>query len=245
MSEPAPLIRLTGIGRTFQVGDQPVHALVDVDERIGAGEHVAIMGPSGSGKSTLLNILGCLDRPTAGSYRLEGREVAQLDDGELTRVRRHKIGFVFQFFHLVPRLTAVDNVALPMVFDGVPRAERRRRAEQALMAVGLGPRLHHRPDELSGGERQRVALARATIMQPAILLADEPTGNLDSASGRAVLDLLDRMRAGGLTLVVVTHDPKVAQRADRILLLVDGRIVRRASADGITEVLAMLTENDA
>ncbi len=245
MADAPAVIRLEEIGRTFQVGDEQVHALVDIDEAIRAGEHVAIMGPSGSGKSTLLNILGCLDRPSAGSYHLDQREVGHLDEAELTQVRRHQIGFVFQFFHLVPRLTAVDNVALPMVFDGVTRVERRRRAEEALVAVGLSPRLHHRPDELSGGERQRVALARATVMQPSILLADEPTGNLDSASGRAVLDLLDSMRAGGLTLVVVTHDPKVAQRADRIVLLVDGRVAQRARADGIGKVLAQLTENDA
>jgi putative ABC transport system ATP-binding protein len=225
------VIALRGISRTFEVGGQPVYALVDVDEEIGAGEHVAIMGPSGSGKSTLLNILGCLDRPTRGSYLLDGREVGDLDDAELTEVRRHFIGFVFQFFHLVPRLTAAQNVSLPLVFAGVPRGDRRRRVDEALAAVGLTGRAEHRPDQLSGGERQRVALARATVTRPRVLLADEPTGNLDSASGRQILDLLDRLNDDGLTIVVVTHDPSVARRADRTLVLVDGRIARRLSSE--------------
>jgi len=218
------------------VGGQPVHALVDVDEEIAAGEHVAIMGPSGSGKSTLLNILGLLDRPSSGSYWLDDREVSHLDELELTQVRRHRIGFVFQFFHLVSRLNALENVELPMVFAGIPRDERRKKARDLLEAVGLGERADHRPDQLSGGERQRVALARATVMGPALLLADEPTGNLDTASGRQVLDLLDRMNEKGLTLVVVTHDPDVARRADRILILADGRVARRLSGEAITHV---------
>jgi putative ABC transport system ATP-binding protein len=223
------MIELSGISRTFDMGGRPVRALMDVHEVVAAGEHLAVMGPSGSGKSTLLHILGCLDRPSAGSYRLEGREVAGLGDDELTRVRRHEIGFVFQFFHLVPRLTALENVELPMLFAGLARAERRRRAERALSAVGLAERAQHRPDQLSGGERQRVALARATVMGPRLLLADEPTGNLDSASGSQVLDVLEGMNASGLTLIVVTHDPKVARRAGRVLVLADGRIVRRLS----------------
>ena len=230
------MIELTKVCRTFAVGEELVHALVDVTERIETGEHVAIMGPSGSGKSTLLNILGCLDRPTSGSYKLDGREVALLDELELTEVRRYQIGFVFQFFHLVPRLTALENVELPMVFAGLSPAERRARAKEALERVGLTERSDHRPEQLSGGERQRVALARATVMNPRLLLADEPTGNLDSASGRQVLDLLDEMNARGLTLVVVTHDPAVARRADRALVLVDGAIVRRL---GKTELGAM------
>jgi putative ABC transport system ATP-binding protein len=238
------MIHLEGITRTFQVGDQPVHALVDVTETIAEGEHVAIMGPSGSGKSTLLNIVGCLDRPTSGSYRLNGRDVGVLEEAELTNVRRHEIGFVFQFFHLIPRLTAAENVELPMIFAGLPKAERRRRVTTSLDAVGLSARIGHHPDQLSGGERQRVALARATVMQPQILLADEPTGNLDSQSGRAVLDLLDEMNDAGLTLIVVTHDPKVAHRADRIVVLVDGRIERRVRGDQIGEILAMLAEED-
>jgi putative ABC transport system ATP-binding protein len=244
VAEKAAMIRLSGISRDFQVGDEVVRALVDLDEQIEAGEHVAIMGPSGSGKSTLLNILGCLDQPTTGSYFLNGQEVAHLDDTALTHVRRHEIGFVFQFFHLVHRLTAADNVELPMVFAGVPRSERRQRVARALEAVGLTPRARHLPDQLSGGERQRVALARATIMQPEILLADEPTGNLDSKSGKVVLDLLDRMNEEGLTLVVVTHDPKVAQRADRVLVLVDGRIERRVDPGQMSDILALLAEDD-
>jgi putative ABC transport system ATP-binding protein len=238
------MIQLEGITRTFQVGDQPVHALVDVTETIAEGEHVAIMGPSGSGKSTLLNIVGCLDRPTSGSYHLNGRDVGVLEEAELTNVRRHEIGFVFQFFHLIPRLTAAENVELPMIFAGLAKAERRRRVTTSLDAVGLSARVGHLPDQLSGGERQRVALARATVMQPQILLADEPTGNLDSQSGRAVLDLLDQMNDDGLTLIVVTHDPKVAHRADRIVVLVDGRIERRVRGDQIGEILAMLAEED-
>jgi len=238
------MIKLSKISRTFQVGDQPVHALVDIDEEIQPGEHVAIMGPSGSGKSTLLNILGCLDQPTTGSYSLDDQEVAELDESALTMVRRHQIGFVFQFFHLVHRLSAAENVELPMIFAGQPRAERRRRAASSLEAVGLTHRADHLPDQLSGGERQRVALARATVMEPEILLADEPTGNLDSASGKVVLDLLDRMNDEGLTLIVVTHDPKVAHRADRILVLVDGRIERRVASDQISEILAMLADED-
>jgi putative ABC transport system ATP-binding protein len=237
------MIRLQGISRTYQVGDQPVRALIDVDEEIRSGEHVAIMGPSGSGKSTLLNIIGCLDRPSSGSYSLDGREVGGLADSELTQVRRHRIGFVFQFFHLIPRLSAAENVELPMVFAGVPRRERRQRAAEVIAAVGLTERASHLPEQLSGGERQRVALARATVMRPSLLLADEPTGNLDSKSGNAVLELLDRLNDQGLTLLVVTHNPRVAQRADRILFLVDGRITRRVRGDQVTELVALLTED--
>jgi putative ABC transport system ATP-binding protein len=221
------VIRLERISRTFWVGEQPVHALVDVDETIDGGDYVSLMGPSGSGKSTLLNVLGCLDRPTAGTYTLEGREVQQLDDAELTAIRRHTIGFVFQFFHLVPRLTAAGNVELPMVFAGVDRDERAARVAEALDAVGLTDRAHHRPEQLSGGQRQRVAIARAIIMRPRLLLADEPTGNLDSTSGAQVIELLERLNDGGLTLVVVTHDPNVARRARRVVVLADGRIVER------------------
>ncbi len=238
-----PIIRLQEITRTFQVGDGEVHALVDIDEEIAPGEHVAIMGPSGSGKSTLLNILGCLDRPTGGRYELEGREVGSLASNQLTQIRRHQIGFVFQFFHLVPRLTAAENVELPMVFGGVPVSERRERVAQAIEAVGLTNRASHAPDQLSGGERQRVALARATIMKPAILLADEPTGNLDSKSGGAVLDLLQRLNNDGLTLLVVTHDPRVAHRADRIVVLVDGKVAERVPGDQIDRVLRILAED--
>ncbi len=237
------MIRLSGIGRTFDVGTSKVHALVDIDEQVQSGEHVAIMGPSGSGKSTLLNILGCLDRPSEGIYELEGRAVGDLTTRDLTEIRRHRIGFVFQFFHLVPRLTAAENVELPMVFAGVPRAERRQRVAEAIAAVELSNRADHRPEQLSGGERQRIALARATIMKPSILLADEPTGNLDSQSGNVILDLLDKMNDGGLTLLVVTHDLRVARRADRIVVLVDGKITKRVHGDQISEVLAILAES--
>jgi putative ABC transport system ATP-binding protein len=241
------MIRLEGITRTFEVGGQPVRALREVTETIAAGDHVAIMGPSGSGKSTLLNILGCLDRPDGGTYTLDGRDVSRLAEAELTLLRRHTIGFVFQFFHLVPRLTAVENVELPMVFAGIPAAERRERALARLKAVGLAPRAAHRPDQLSGGERQRVALARATVLEPKILLADEPTGNLDSASGRQVLEILQHMNDEGLTLVVVTHDPGVARRAKRVLVLADGRVVHRGEGARIQEAIEALSaaENGA
>jgi putative ABC transport system ATP-binding protein len=235
------MIRLDGISRTFDVGGEPVHALVDVHEEIATGEHLAIMGPSGSGKSTLLNILGCLDRPDRGVYELLGRDVAQLDEDELSLVRRHTIGFVFQFFHLVPRLTALENVALPMVFAGIDPAERRERALGRLRGVGLEARAGHRPDQLSGGERQRVAIARATVLDPRLVLADEPTGNLDTVSGRHVLEILERMNAAGLTLVVVTHDPAVARRARRVLVLQDGRVVHRGSGADIHEAVEILS----
>jgi putative ABC transport system ATP-binding protein len=235
------VIRLDGLSRTFDVGGEPVHALVDVSEEIAAGEHLAIMGPSGSGKSTLLHILGCLDRPDRGAYELAGRDVARLGEDELSLVRRHTIGFVFQFFHLVPRLTALENVELPMIFAGIPAAERRERAMGRLRGVGLEPRASHRPDQLSGGERQRAAIARATVLSPKLLLADEPTGNLDTASGRHVLEILEQMNAAGLTLVVVTHDPAVARRARRVLVLKDGRVVHRGDGAHIQEAVAILS----
>ncbi|PYT14415.1 MAG: macrolide ABC transporter ATP-binding protein [Acidobacteria bacterium] len=218
------MIELRGLTRHFRVGDQTVRALQDVSLTIPDGDYLALMGPSGSGKSTLLHILGCLDRPTGGMYALDGREVGSLPENELAAVRSRKIGFVFQFFHLVPRLTAAENVELPMVLAGMRPAERRARMTKALAAVGLTDRAAHRPDQLSGGQRQRVAIARATVMGPSILLADEPTGNLDRASGHEIIELLERMNGGGLTLVVVTHDPEVGQRARHILKLVDGRI---------------------
>jgi putative ABC transport system ATP-binding protein len=216
------MISLRGISRTYDVGGRPVRALRDFDLDIAAGEYVSIMGPSGSGKSTLLNIVGCLDRPNSGSYKLDGEETADLSEAELSRVRRHKIGFVFQFFHLVPRLTAAENVELPMVFAGTDARERRERAARSLASVGLADRVHHRPDQLSGGERQRVAVARAMVMDPAILLADEPTGNLDSASGAEIVELIETMNAHGLTLLVVTHDPAIGGRARRRIRLADG-----------------------
>jgi putative ABC transport system ATP-binding protein len=185
---------------------------------------VALVGPSGSGKSTLLHIVGCLDRPTRGRYLLEGREVGSLSEEERSLIRRHRIGFVFQFFHLLPRLTAHGNVELPMLFAGTPPEARRERAARALDSVGLSHRATHRPDQLSGGERQRVAIARAVVMDPAVLLADEPTGNLDRASAHEVMELIERMNANGLTLVVVTHDPAIAERAKRVIRMDDGAI---------------------
>ena len=218
------MIELRGITREFDVGGRPVHALRGIDLAIAPGDHVSIMGPSGSGKSTLLNIIGCLDRPSSGSYRLDGREVSGLDDRALSRVRGRQIGFVFQAYHLVPRMTAAQNVELPMVFAGIDRAARRARVATALGAVGLAERAHHRPEQLSGGERQRVAIARAIVMDPRILLADEPTGNLDTVSGGEIVALLQQMNARGLTLLVVTHDPGIASRARHRLHMVDGRM---------------------
>jgi len=231
------VIELENLSRTYEIGGEAVHALVEVTESISAGEHVAIMGPSGSGKSTLLHLLGCLDRPTSGSYRFEGREVSELSESQLDHLRQDRFGFVFQAFHLVARLDGIGNVELPMVFAEIPRAERRERALAALEAVGLAHRAEHRPNELSGGERQRLAIARALAMRPTVLLADEPTGNLDTKSGNVVLDLLDRLNDEGLTLLVVTHDPRVARRADRTLILADGRIVRRAAGDELVQAL--------
>ena len=218
------MIELERVHRRFQVGDQLVHALDDVTLRIDRGEHVSIMGPSGSGKSTLLNIVGLLDRPTSGIYRLDGRDVTELDDAEQAGIRRDKIGFVFQFFHLVPYLTAAENVELPLVLAGTAPAERRARVAETLRAIGLADRSHHRPDQLSGGQRQRVAIARATVMSPAVLLADEPTGNLDRHSGSEVVDILENLVTRGITLVVVTHDPEIGGRARRRIRMVDGRI---------------------
>jgi len=221
------LIELRDIWRTYQVGDSEVHALRDVDLTLDQGDYLAVVGPSGSGKSTLLNILGCLDRPTSGEYVFRGREVNGLPDGERTRMRQHEIGFVFQFFHLLSRLTAQGNVELPMLFAGVARGERRDRAARALEAVGLADRAHHRPDQLSGGQRQRVAIARAVVMEPALVLADEPTGNLDRAAAFEVMDLLDEMNRQGQTVVLVTHAPDVAARARRSVRMDDGAIVER------------------
>jgi len=226
------MISLTRITRVYEVGGRPVRALRGIDLEVAKGAYLSVMGPSGSGKSTLLNILGCLDRPTSGSYLLGGREVSGLTDQELSLVRRHKIGFVFQIFHLVPRLTALENAELPMLFAGVPVRDRAERARAALAAVGLSERAAHRPDQLSGGERQRVAIARSVVMGPSILLADEPTGNLDSRSGREVIELLEGMNANGLTLIVVTHDPAIGGRARRHLSLADGEAVPEAGPAG-------------
>jgi putative ABC transport system ATP-binding protein len=219
------MIRLAGVDRTYVVGASPVHALKQVNLTIEAGEYVSIMGPSGSGKSTLLHILGCLDRPTAGSYLFAGEETARMNESQLSRLRRYQIGFVFQFFHLIPRLTAAGNVELPMIFAGIPPEERGQRVRHALELVGLTPRASHRPDQLSGGEQQRVAIARAVVMNPALLLADEPTGNLDTASGGEIVSLIEGMNQRGLTLIVVTHDPQIGGRARRRIRLRDGFVI--------------------
>ena len=227
------MIELERVSRVYQMGDESLRALDGVSEVVNAGEYVAVIGPSGSGKSTLLNILGCLDRPTSGRYRLDGRDVGDLSEDEVSAIRRHKIGFVFQTFHLVPRLDAEENVAFPMIFAGIPRAERRERAAAALAGVGLGKRAGHRPAELSGGERQRVAIARAVVMRPAVMLADEPTGNLDRVAGRQVMDLIEEMNENGLTLIVVTHNPAIAARAGRVIVMEDGRIAERVSGSAL------------
>ena len=218
------LIELSGIERVFYLGDSEVHALRHLELRIDGGEYVAVMGPSGSGKSTLLNLLGLLDHPNTGTYRLEGRDVTTLSLDEQARVRSERIGFVFQSFHLVPRLTAAENFALPMTLAGIEPAQRALRVKQALKDYGLSDRASHRPNELSGGQRQRVAIARATIMQPAMILADEPTGNLDRATGEEVMRLLEELNTRGVTLIVVTHDTALGARARRQLLMEDGEL---------------------
>jgi len=218
------VIKLEKLSRNFQVGDQVVHALDQLDLEIHSGEYATIMGPSGSGKSTLLNVLGLLDTPTSGDYWLDDIHTASMNDDELAAVRQMKIGFVFQSFHLVPRMSAFENVELPMVLAGLRTAERRTRVTSALDRVGLAERSEHRPDQLSGGERQRVAIARAIVMQPTILLADEPTGNLDSKSGNEIVDIMEELNRQGLTLILVTHDPKLGRRAARRIGMEDGRI---------------------
>jgi putative ABC transport system ATP-binding protein len=238
------VIQMEDLWRTYHMGDQEVHALHGVTESIADGEHVAIMGPSGSGKSTLLNMIGCLDSPTRGTYYLDGVDVAGLPEDHLAGIRLRRIGFIFQAFHLVPRLTALENVALPMIFAGIDPKERRERSMQALVAVGLLDRATHKPSELSGGQKQRLAIARATIMGPGLLLADEPTGNLDSRSGAQVLDLLGDLHRAGRTLIVVTHDPAVARRADRVLVMRDGEIVKRVASEAVTD-LAQLFDFEA
>ena len=220
----AGVIALRGIERRFLVGDQVVAALRGIDLTLAAGEFAAVMGPSGSGKSTLLNILGLLDRPDAGSYALDGLETTALGEERRAALRRERIGFIFQSFHLIPRLSAAENVELPLTLAGVAPRERRERVAAALEALGLTPRARHRPDQLSGGQRQRVAIARATVTQPALILADEPTGNLDRASGEEVIRALEGLNARGLTLILVTHDPQLGGRARRRIRMEDGAI---------------------
>lgn len=228
----AEVIRLENIMKTYVMGDSVVHALDHVNFVMEQGEFIAIMGPSGSGKSTMMNILGCLDRPTSGKYYLDGKEIAGYDDDELARTRNAKIGFVFQNFNLLPKLTAQVNVALPLVYAGVGEEERMERAKQALTAVGLGDRLEHKPNEMSGGQRQRVAIARALINNPAIIMADEPTGNLDTKSSYEIMDIFKGMNAQGKTIVMVTHEPDIGEQTKRILVMRDGRLT---SDEKVTE----------
>ena len=225
MGAAASVIELSAVGKVHRSGELTVEALRSVDLVVRDGEFVAIMGRSGSGKTTLLGILGCLDRPTSGSYKLDGQEMSQLDETRRAHVRGAKIGFVFQAYNLLPRSTAFGNVELPLVYAGVARGERRTRALAALGEVGLAERVDHMPNQLSGGEQQRVAIARALVVRPSVVLLDEPTGNLDSSSAEEVLGILDRVNAGGATIVMVTHSSEVAERAGRIVRIADGRVV--------------------
>lgn len=219
------MIELAGINRNFKVGEETVHALCDINLDIAAGEYISIMGPSGSGKSTLLNILGLLDQPDSGAYRFHDKAVNQVEEEEQARVRREHIGFVFQFFHLIPRLSAADNVALPLTLAGIEPETRQQKTEAAMQALGIADRAQHRPDQLSGGQRQRVAIARAMITEPELILADEPTGNLDRHSGGEVIEALEALNDKGITLIMVTHDSELGNRAKRHLKMDDGKIV--------------------
>jgi len=231
------LISISNLRKIYQMGEVEVRALDGVDLEIEAGEYVAIMGPSGSGKSTLMNLIGCLDTPTSGEYVLNGQRVSDLDDTELAEIRNHEIGFVFQTFNLLSRATALSNVELPLIYARISARERHRRAREALEKVGLGDRAKHQPNELSGGQRQRVALARALVNQPSILLADEPTGNLDSRTSAEMMELFNELNAAGNTMVVVTHEEDIAAHARRVVRLLDGKIVvdeRKASSKVIS-----------
>ena len=218
------MIELCNIKRQFQVGEQTVCALNGIDLSILKGEYVSVMGPSGSGKSTLLNIIALLDQPSSGHYRLNGRDVTSENDDELARIRRENIGFVFQFFHLIPRLTAAENIEMPMILAGINVRQRKQRVNEALASVNLLNRADHKPNQLSGGQLQRIAIARAMIMQPHLLLADEPTGNLDSQAGKEIIALLEALNQQGVTLIVITHDPVIGERAQRQIRIVDGMI---------------------
>ena len=233
------VIELKDIMKNYHMGDSVVHALYHVNLKIEPGEFTSIMGPSGSGKSTMMNILGCLDRPTSGEYFLDGKEIAGYDDDELAHTRNAKIGFVFQNFNLLAKLTAQENVALPLVYAGIDEEERMERAKKALEAVGLGERLEHKPMEMSGGQRQRVAIARALINNPAIIMADEPTGNLDTKSSYEIMDIFKKMNESGKTVVMVTHEPDIAEQTKRILVMRDGQLVSDERSGGKTDYAAI------
>jgi putative ABC transport system ATP-binding protein len=221
-----PIIQTHDLWKTYVMGSEEIHALRGVDLSIEGGEYVAIMGPSGSGKSTLMNLIGCLDTPTKGSYLLNGKQVSEMNDNELARIRNEEIGFVFQTFNLLPRASALHNVELPLVYAGVPSKDRQERARDALRRVELEDRMYHKPNELSGGQRQRVAVARALVNNPSILLADEPTGNLDSKTGVEIMNLFERLHTGGNTIVLVTHEADIAAHAHRVVHIRDGRVER-------------------
>jgi putative ABC transport system ATP-binding protein len=238
----SPIIELDGVRKVYNTGDLEVAALRSVDTRITEGEYVAVVGPSGSGKSTLMHILGCLDVPSAGTYRLAGEDVSQMGEAQLAEVRNRRIGFVFQGFNLLPRTSAVENVELPMLYQGIPSRERRERAAQSLRRVGLGDRVEHTPAQLSGGQQQRVAIARALVNRPTVVLADEPTGNLDSRTSLEVMGILQELNENGLTVLLVTHEPDIAQHAKRVVTFKDGHVVddrrvedRRLARDELLE----------
>ena len=233
-----PLITVNHLTKVYHMGETEVRALNDVTLRVNRGEFLAIVGRSGSGKSTLMNIIGCLDTPTSGEYCLEGENVAKLSESKLTQIRNHKIGFIFQNFNLLSGQNALENVELPLIYRKIPRAERRALAQEALVQVGLGGRIHHRPAQMSGGQQQRVAIARAIAAKPPIILADEPTGNLDSRSGSEVMEILHSLHRSGRTVVLITHDDRIAQTADRIVQIQDGKIIgEKNGIDKISHVL--------
>ena len=219
------MIQLKNLSREFQVGNQVVHALDNIDLEIGEKDYVSIMGVSGCGKTTLLNILGLLDTPSSGDYILSGINTSQMNDDEMAKIRSTKIGFIFQSFHLIPRLTAAENIEIPMILAGMSKQERSERVAKSLARVSLSDRSDHRPEQLSGGQRQRVAIARSIVMEPKVLLADEPTGNLDSNSGKEIVKLIEELNAGGLTLIVVTHDKEIGKRSNRVIRLLDGKVI--------------------